>query len=64
MNVWNKQKECDDDIKQIQNSGWKHKFMIVGGSVGFSDSNGVSLGKLEVLMIKVAFMICQVQFSN
>ena len=44
LNVWNKQKECDDDIKQIQNSGWKHKFIIVVGSVGFSDSDGVSFG--------------------
>ena len=44
MNVWNKQNECDDDIKQIQNSGWKQMFIIVGANVEMSDHNGVNLG--------------------
>ena len=44
--MWNKQNECDDDIKQIQNSGPKQLFMIVGAYVEISDSDAVRLGIL------------------
>ena len=64
MNVWNKQNECDDDIKHIHNSGWKQMFMIVGANVEMSDHNGVNLGIVEGFDDEYGFMICQVQLLN
>ena len=33
MNVWEKEKECENYITKIRNSGWNGYFVIAGGNV-------------------------------